>query len=133
MPRDFPRSRRVEEQIQRILGDVVRVEARDPRLGGAIVTAVRVSRDLSVAWVYVSSLGTEHEQADLLDAFERASGFLRTALAGKLTVRQVPELRFRYDDVERRAADLEQLIDAAVAADRRGHDGPEDDGDGTTS
>lgn len=130
MPRDFPRSRRVEEQIQRVLGEVIRVEARDPRLAGAVVTAVRVSRDLSVAWVYVSSLEPEHEAAAIVDAFERAAGFLRSALAGELTVRQVPELRFRYDDVEQRAEALEQLIDAAVAADRRGHSDPVDD-DGT--
>ena len=49
MPRDFPRSRRIEDQIQRILSDVVRKEVRDPRLATSIITAVRVSKDLSVA------------------------------------------------------------------------------------
>ena len=52
MAREFPRSRRVEEQIQRILSDVVRAEVRDPRLDGVIVSSVKVSRDLSVAWIY---------------------------------------------------------------------------------
>ncbi|MDP6151677.1 MAG: ribosome-binding factor A, partial [Gammaproteobacteria bacterium] len=61
MARDFPRSRRIEDQIQRILSDVVRGEARDPRLANAIVTAVRVSKDLSVAWVYYTVLQAEGE------------------------------------------------------------------------
>jgi len=52
MPRDFPRSRRIEDQILRILNEVVRVHVRDPRLSDAMITAVKVSRDLGVAWVY---------------------------------------------------------------------------------
>ena len=56
MAREFPRSRRVEEQIQRILSDVVRAEVRDPRLNGVIISTVKVSRDLSVAWIYYSIL-----------------------------------------------------------------------------
>ncbi len=56
MPREFPRSRRIEDQVQRILSDVLRVSARDPRLRGVIITAVNVSRDLSVAKVYFTSL-----------------------------------------------------------------------------
>ncbi len=119
MPREFPRSRRVEEQIQRILGETVRAEAGDERLRKAIVTHVKVSRDLSVAWVDVTSLDPEHTPEQLLEAFSRASGFLRRAVAAQLTVRRVPELRFRYDDTTQRAADMEALIDEAVSRDRR--------------
>ena len=119
MPREFPRSRRVEEQIQRILGETVRSEAGDERLRKAIITHVKVSRDLGVAWVDVTSLDPEHGREQLLDAFGRASGFRRRAVAAQLTVRRVPELRFRYDDTAQRAADMETLIDQAV---RRGRD-----------
>ena len=91
MPRDFPRSRRVEDQIQRILSDVLRSQARDPRLAQVIITAVKVSRDLSVARVFVTSLDLERSGDELLDSLGRAAGFLRSALAAELTVRQVPE------------------------------------------
>ncbi len=118
MPREFPRSRRVEEQIQRILGETVRAEAGDQRLQKAIITHVRVSRDLSVAWVDVTSLDPGHTPEQLLEAFSRAGGFLRRAVADQLTVRRVPELRFRYDDTAQRAADMEALIERAVQHDR---------------
>ena len=52
MPRDFSRARRVEDQIQRLLVDLIRRELKDPRVGPVTVTGVQVSPDLSHARVY---------------------------------------------------------------------------------
>jgi ribosome-binding factor A len=84
-----------------------------------IVTAVKVSRDLSVAWVYFTSLDRDQDSADLQTAFVSAMGFLRSQLAKQLTVRQVPELRFKYDDSMQRGSAMDRLIDDAVAKDQR--------------
>jgi ribosome-binding factor A len=131
MPRDFPRSRRIEDQIQRILSEVVRKEARDPRLASSIITAVRVSKDLSVAWVYYSSLRTGSDDAgaaeNLDDAFASAAGFLRGRLAKDLTVRRVPELRFKFDDTISHAHHMDELIDSVI-----GHSDPEQAEDSET-
>ncbi len=127
MPRDFPRSRRIEDQIQRILSDELRTNVRDPRLQGAMITAVDVSRDLSVAWIHFASLHPDQDKESLQDAFVSAMGFLRSHLAKKLTVRQVPELRFKFDDSLQRGADMDKLIDEAVSGDRRDGEGPERD------
>ncbi len=128
MPREFPRSRRVEEQIQRILSDVIRVHARDPRLSQVIVTGVSVSRDLSVAWIYVGSLDERCSAMDLEAAFAAAAGFLRSQLARELSVRQVPELRFRVDETVARGQAMDLLLERARAKDKghepdRGSDG----------
>jgi len=128
MAREFPRSRRVEEQILRILSHVLRSGARDPQLHQAMVTEVRVTRDLSVAWVYVTSLDSAVDQQELLEAFQRAGGFLRSAVAGALSVRQVPELRFRFDDSLERAAHMDSLIDSVVSQDSDEPDEPTKDG-----
>ncbi len=117
MPREFPRSRRVEEQVQRILGEALR-RAHDPRIQQAVVTSVRVSRDLAVAWVYVAPLDPAQPSADLAAGLERATGYLRSAVARELRVRQAPELRFRIDDTSQRAAEMEALIEAARRRDR---------------
>lgn len=117
MPRDFPRSRRIEDQILRILNDVVRVHVRDPRLHGAMITAVKISRDLSVAWVYYTALDPDHRRDELDEAFNSALKFLRAQLAAQLTVRHVPELRFRYDDLSATSQAMDRLIDEAVSND----------------
>lgn len=118
MPREFPRSRRVEEAIQRILSEVLASKARDPRLASVTITEVSVSRDLSVARVYYSLLSGDPISPEIGDALGAASGFLRSRLAGELRVRHVPELRFFPDEALARARSLEQLIDRAVKADR---------------
>ena len=118
MPRDFHRSRRIEDQIQRILSDVIRTETRDPRLRGSIITSVDVSRDLGVAWVYFTSLNSECGPEELDEAFDSAMGFLRSQLAKSLTVRQVPELRFKHDDSLLKGEEMEQLIEKAVSSDK---------------
>lgn len=125
MPREFPRSRRIEEQIQRILSEILRSGARDPRLQGVIVTDVDVSRDLSVAWVYFNVLGGDSDQA--LSGLEQARGFLRSRLAAELDTRQAPALRFRFDELSEKSEKMDDLIQQAVASDRRRSDEREKD------
>ena len=129
MLRDFPRSRRIEDQILRILNDVVRVHVRDPRLHGAMITAVKVSRDLGVARVYYTALDPDHDHEELAEAFDSALKFLRSQLAAQLTVRHVPELRFQYDDLSETSRAMDQLIDDAVADDVRKSSGLNDETD----
>lgn len=118
MPRDFPRSRRIEDQIQRLLSDLIRTEVRDPRLGNAVITAVRVTRDLSVAWVYYTVLQSDGESPSLDDAFSSAGGFLRSRLARDLTLRRVPELRFERDSSAAHGRAMDKLIADATDADK---------------
>lgn len=130
MAREFPRSRRVEEQIQRILSDVIRAELRDPRLSSVVITAVRVSRDLSVAWVSYATLTVEPAADPAIQAgLDRAAGFLRSRLASQLSTRVVPEVRFRFDEAAERSRHLDSLIDAAVAADNQSRSGPDRNSD----
>jgi ribosome-binding factor A len=133
MAREFARSRRVEEQIQRLLSDVMRSELRDPRVASVVITEVRASRDLGVAWIQYSLLGTDVSPgadvlADVQAGLDRAAGFLRSQLARELATRTVPELRFRYDEAAQRGRDLERLIDKAVARDVTGSGSPGSDG-----
>lgn len=130
MPRDFPRSRRIEDQIQRILSDVIRRDLRDPRFVGVFITAVRVSRDLGVAWIYYSVLNADSEAEELTAAFRSALGFLRSRLAKELTVRRVPELRFEFDKTLGDAAAMDQLIDAAIRDDNKSDPVSDQDDDG---
>ncbi len=92
------RPARVAEQIHRILAEILREEAKDPRVRGASVTEVRVTADLSIARVWVSPLGGLGSEADLLEGLERARGFLRSRLARELRIRRCPELDFRIED-----------------------------------
>ena len=118
MHRDYPRTRRVGEQIQRDLAQLIRSKIKDPRLGMVTISAVHVSRDLGHAKVFITVLGNTEEQESSLQVLNRAAGFLRSALGREMLLRSVPQLRFVYDESIERGTRLSALIDAAVADDK---------------
>lgn len=130
MAREFHRSERVAEELQRILSSAIREELDDPRLRLVTITDVRVSRDLSHAKVFFSSLDDGNQPDRLQDSLERAGGFLRGIIGRRLVIRSAPELHFIYDDSLQRGHELRELIDDAVASDRRRQHRRDGDGDG---
>ena len=117
MARDYQRSRRVEEQIQRLLAELVRREVKDPRVGSVTITAVEVSRDLSYAKVYFLPFDGKRSIEDVTAALKSAAGFLRAHLTKHLKMRYTPELQFLPDETIDRAVRLSALINAAVGSD----------------
>lgn len=119
MAKEFSRSRRVGEQIQRELAELVQRELKDPRLGMVTISAVEVSRDMSVAKVFFTVFGDEnHDAKSSLEALASASGFLRRELGHRMRLRSVPELRFHYDHSIEKGSRLSALINEAVASDK---------------
>ena len=88
---------RVDEEVRREIGAILQQKARDPRLAWVSVTRVEVSRDLSVAQVFISTLGDDDAKQGALVALEKAGPFVRTELGRRLRLRRTPELRFHYD------------------------------------
>lgn len=106
-------SRRVEQVaglLRTELSDIVRREVHDPRVGFITITAVDVSPDLKNARVFVSCLGSDEEQRASLRALRRATGFLRTALGGRLRMRAVPQLDFKLDSSMAEAEEVQRVL-----------------------
>ena len=120
----FPRSRRIAQQIQQTLSELIRRELRDPRLGMITLTEVRVSKDLSYAKVFFSVLGAQPQQAQ--EILEAAAPILRGPLGRALGIRHSPELRFVHDELIESGARLSELIHKAVKDDAARH-GDDDD------
>jgi ribosome-binding factor A len=115
MPKEYPRTLRVGEQIHRELARLVHDVVKDPRVGMVTIVDVEVSRDLAHAKVYFSVLGDDETQSASEAGLNRGAGFLRGELGRRLRIRGVPELRFVYDDTQRRGARIDALIDEALA------------------
>ncbi len=109
------RLRRVADQIQRELPELLRLEVKDPRIGMVTITEVHVSPDLAHARIYFTTLDEGEARAHTLQGLRRAAGFLRSALGTRLNTRVVPELRFEFDDSVERGARVSRLIDEAVS------------------
>ncbi len=117
MPREFSRNQRLGAQLRRILSEVIRFESKDPGVADLTLTAVELSKDLSVAKIYFSLLNPDDDPKPAIEGLQRASGFLRRRLGNELTVRHVPELRFVHDDSVAHGVQISRLIDDATDAD----------------
>ena len=117
--KSYPRAKRVGQQIQRALSELIRRELRDPRLGMITLTDVRMSPDLSYAKVYYSVLGADpHLSQQILT---QAADMLRGPLGRALGIRHSPELRFTQDELIESGARLSALINKAVKDDVARH------------
>ncbi len=115
MSKEYSRSLRVAEQIQRDLARLIRTDVKDPRIGMVTISEVRVSTDLAHAKVYMTVLGSDAEgAAESVGTLNRAAPFLRHALGRRLLLRIIPQLHFVYDETLDKGARLDALIDASV-------------------
>lgn len=120
MAREFSRIDRIGDQMQRELALLIQREVKDPRLGMVTVNAVKVSRDLGYADVYVSLLTTEEltvespEVQESVSVLNKAAGFLRGQVGRAMKLRVVPQLRFHFDELQGYSRRMDNLIREAV-------------------
>lgn len=107
---DF-KAARLSSDIQRIVGGKMR-DLKDPRIKAERLTVVRVdvSRDRSVARVYVSSLDGMDAAKEAVKGLESASGLLRREIVAVLGIRKAPELRFVPDDSAEYSAHISKML-----------------------
>ena len=120
MAREYARTQRVADHLQRELANVIQREVRDPRLGMVSITGVEVSRDLAHARVFYTMLGADSsdEASESTEILNNAAGFLRSELSRDSAMRSVPRIRFYFDSSVGRGRRMEDLIRRAARADR---------------
>lgn len=119
MPKDYSRTLRVADQIQRELADLINHEIKDPRIIKITLTGVEVDRDYAHAKVFYTTLGNKEENFLVEKGLGCASGFLRTQLAHRMKLRSIPQLHFIYDKSIEHGIHLSHLIDEAIAQEKK--------------
>lgn len=119
MAREFARTDRIADAIQRVLAVTISREVRDPRVGMVNINDVTVTRDMSYAKIYVTFVGrdSDEESQEAAKALNHAAGFLRGVVAKELDIRVTPKLQFFYDKTSVKGQKLSHLIDRAIAED----------------
>lgn len=132
MAKEYSRTQRVADYLQRELAAIIQHEVRDPRVGMVSITGVDVSRDLGHARVYYTVMGSDSgdDASESNEVLNKAAGFLRSQLSRDSSMRTVPQLRFFFDTSVGRGRDLEDLIRRAADSDRELGLRDDDDGAG---
>jgi ribosome-binding factor A len=92
------RIERIAEQLREEVSQILATEVADPGVGLVTVSRVKVTPDLSLARVYWTILGDAAERKKTAKALQRAAPFVRHVLAGRVTLRRVPEVHFQFDE-----------------------------------
>lgn len=103
MAREFSRTQRVSQEIQKEIAIILQREIKDPRVGMATVSGVDLSRDMAYATVFVTFLNfmdedQNSEQVKLgIRVLNDIAGYIRSLLGKEMRLRIIPELKFEYD------------------------------------
>ena len=118
MRKNSVKNRRVNDEVQRALAEIVR-EVKDPRISPLTsVTGTEVAPDLKTCKVYISVYGDEEAGAKTMEGLRSAAGFIRGELARKVNLRNTPQLTFILDDSIAYGVAMSHRIDEVTAMDR---------------
>ena len=113
------RIERLNREFMRLIADILAKKLKNDAISGVILTQVDCSRDLSHAKVYYTVLKDDDIQ-EIEKVLKASSGKIRGFLGREMHIRQIPELHFIFDDSERKARDLDALIDRVIKEDSDG-------------
>lgn len=121
--REFSRTDRVAQQIQKETAVILQREIKDPRLGMVTVSAVEVSRDLSYAKIFITVFNTQDEDAAKQSAkvLNEATGYIRSLLGKRIRARIMPELKFVVDNSLMEGMRISNLVDSIIREDNAKH------------
>ncbi len=112
MRKNSIKNTRINGEVQKELGNIIRGEIKDPRISPLTsVVAVEVAPDLKHCKVYISVLGDEEAQKNTVKGLKSAEGFIRTKLAKAINLRNTPELNFVLDQSIEYGVNMSRLID----------------------
>jgi len=91
------RTDKVSEALKQEVSNIIHDELRDPRLGFITVMRVEVTKDLQIAKVFYSVMGSPEQKFKAGEALESAAGYIRRLIGDRLRLRFTPEVIFKLD------------------------------------
>ena len=112
MPKEFSRSRRVGDLIQRELASLIQRFTHDTNMGMVTISATDVSPDLKNAKIFVTCMGNDTDTGLVIASLNEHAGQFRHELSKLLVLRVTPKLCFKFDYALERANKMTSLIDS---------------------
>ena len=91
------------------ISEIIHNDVKDSDVKMVTITDARITSDLSFAKVYFTTLDSDRKK--VLNALNKASGFIRSELCEKVDIRKMPEITFVYDESIEYGKKIEDIID----------------------
>lgn len=110
---DYNRSDKVRKAIMREVSDIIAHGIKEPRLVNEVisVTDVEVTHDLRYARIFVSVMGSEEKQTEVMEILKESQSKIRFEIGQRIRLRYTPEIDIKFDDSLERGARISQLLD----------------------
>jgi ribosome-binding factor A len=105
------RLQRVSGEIKKEIGQIISQDVKDPRIGFVTITKVDITRDLRIAKVYFSVLGSKKQSRDTQVGLSRSCGYIRKLLSQRMNLRYTPQLQFRLDESVKHSIHISEILD----------------------
>ena len=120
MSKEFSRTHRVSQHLQKELALTLQRGVRDSRIGMVTISDVEVSRDLAYAKVFVTFFCVGDQTPETcLAALKEHEVPVRMMLGKRIRHRLTPEVRFTYDNTLVEGMRMSNLVSDVVNTDKR--------------
>lgn len=91
------------------ISEIIHDEVKDNDVKFVTITDARITNDLSFAKIYFTTMDTDRKK--VLDALNKASGFIKSKLCEMVDIRKMPEILFVYDESIEYGKKIEDIIE----------------------
>jgi len=104
------RIQRIATSIKKEVAEMLLREVKDPRIGMVTITGVTISKDLKVAHIYYSALGSEKQIHDSAIGLRQATKFIQREIGRRIRMRYTPAIDFQFDHSLEYGSHIDQIL-----------------------
>ena len=107
------RPEKVADLLKREISLILSQEVKDPRLQNINITAVKVTDDIGIAYLYYTVIGKSIRKRDSnieAKTLAKLGGMIRSKLSKIIEMRRVPKLIFKFDESIEYSENIENLL-----------------------
>tara|TARA_B100001248_G_scaffold117463_1_gene87838 strand:- start:445 stop:792 length:348 start_codon:yes stop_codon:yes gene_type:complete len=107
------RPEKIADLLKKEVSLILSHEVKDPRLQNMNITAVKVTDDISIAYVYYTIIGKSIKKKESKvenNVLIKLSGMLRSKISKLIEIRRVPKIIFKFDESIEYSANIEKLL-----------------------
>lgn len=93
------RVNRLNSLLKEVISEVIWKDVGHPKVSELVtVTNVEVTKDLALAKVYISVIGSDQDKEETMKALQSAAGYVAVLASKKVVLRHFPSLIFKLDE-----------------------------------
>ena len=107
------RPEKIADLLKKEVSLILSHEVKDPRLQNMNITAVKVTDDISIAYVYYTIIGKpikKNESKVENNVLIKLAGMLRSKISKLIEIRRVPKIIFKFDESIEYSENIEKLL-----------------------